>query len=57
MSVSLVKINDKPNSEKYKEFIMDSESDVLPVTDVADGSIAYVSDLSKFFVFKNGQWN
>ena len=57
MSFSVVKINGDPNSPDLKEFIMDSSTDAssLP-TDVADGSVAYTSDLSKVYVFKSGTW-
>ena len=58
MSYSIVKINDKPNNPLLKEFIIDSTSDVvnLPTTDVADGSSAYIKDLSKIYLFKSGTW-
>ena len=58
MSYSIVKINDKPNNPLLKEFIIDSASDVatLPTTDVADGSSAYIKDLSKIYLFKSGTW-
>ena len=57
MSYSIVKINDKPNNPLLKEFIIDSASDVatLPI-DVADGSAAYLKDLSKVYLFKSGTW-
>lgn len=58
MSFSVVRINGEPNSDKLKEFIIDSASDVssLPVVDVADGSVAYIKDLSSVYIFKDGQW-
>ena len=57
LSISVVKVNDKPASVDYKELIMDSSSDVssLP-TNVADGSVAYTADLSSIYIFKNGTW-
>ena len=57
MSISIVKVQDQPVSTQYTEFIMDSSSDAssLP-TNVADGSIAYTSDLSSVYLFKNGSW-
>lgn len=57
MSVSVVKINNEPNSPLFKELVMDSTSDVssLP-TDVADGSIAYIKDLSHIYICKDGVW-
>lgn len=57
MSFSLVKINDKPNAQNLKEYIMDSVSDVprLPV-DCADGSVAYTKNLSHVYTFLNGEW-
>ena len=58
MSYSIVKVNDQPNNPLLKEFIIDSASDVatLPTTDVADGSSAYIKDLSKIYLFKSGTW-
>lgn len=58
MSYSIVKVNDQPNNPLLKEFILDSVSDVatLPTTDVADGSSAYIKDLSKIYLFKSGTW-
>lgn len=57
MSYSVVKTNDKPDSPLLKEYILDTASDVedLPI-DVADGSSAYVKDLSKIYLFKSGTW-
>ena len=57
MSYSIVKINDQPNNPLLKEFIIDSTTDVATLpTDVADGSSAYVKDLSKIYLFKSGTW-
>lgn len=57
MSYSVVKINDEPNSPLLKEYILDSASDVATLpTDVADGSYAYIKDLSKIYLFKSGAW-
>lgn len=58
MSFALVRVNGQPNSDKLKEFIIDSESDVssLPTTDIADGSVAYIKDLSNIYMYKNGSW-
>lgn len=57
MSYSLVKVNGKPVSTNHVEIIIDSSSDVssLP-TDVADGSMAYTSDLTSVYLFKSGTW-
>ena len=57
MSYSLVKINDYPVSTQLAEYIIDSASDIstLP-TDVADGSTAYIKDLSKVYLLKSGTW-
>lgn len=57
MSYSIVKINDQPNNPLLKEFIIDYASDVATLpTDVADGSSAYIKDLSKIYLFKSGTW-
>lgn len=57
MSYSIVKVNDQPNNPLLKEFIIDSASDVASLpTDVADGSAAYIKDLSKIYLFKSGTW-
>lgn len=57
MSYSIVRVNDQPNSTQLMEYIIDSASDVsaLP-TNVADGSSAYIKDLSKIYLFKDGTW-
>ena len=57
MSYSIVKVNDKPASTELIEYILDSASDVsnLP-TNVADGSSAYIKDLSKIYLLKDGTW-
>lgn len=57
MSYSVVKTNDKPDSSLLKEYILDTASDVedLPI-DVADGSSAYVKDLSKIYLLMSGTW-
>ena len=57
MSFSIVKVQDRPISTQYTEIIMDSSSDAssLPAN-VADGSIAYTSDLSSIYLFKGGSW-
>jgi hypothetical protein len=57
MSISIVKINDKPNSADLMEYIMDSVSDVYSLpTDCADGSIAYTANLKYIYILKNGAW-
>ena len=57
MSYSIVKLNGEPNSPNLMEIIIDSASDVssLP-TNIADGSIAYVSNYSKVYTLKSGVW-
>jgi len=57
MSHAIVKVNDKPNSALYTEYVIDSTSDVssLP-TNVADGSIAYTANLAHIYILKSGTW-
>ena len=50
MSIAAVKRGDEHQADNYREFIMESESDVSDLPTAAPGSVAYLQDLSKTYL-------
>jgi len=52
-----VKRGDEHQADNYREFIMESESDVSDLPTAAPGSVAYLQDLSKTYLLgPDGVW-